>query len=159
AYVRLNFVGISASELVSIPPGLPVLLSIPRAHRRFGGLAGLAIVQASSIRASRLWPTSSPLFGADAAKFLPPSVFERLLEAARKAERMPPAPIRIIRSAGATDQSAPDFSASRRAFQDADNFVLLAMAYRLTGRSGYRESALAIVNAWARVNQPTGQPI
>jgi len=89
----------------------------------------------------------------------PPSVFERILEAARKAERTPAAPVRIIHSAGVTDQLSPDFVASRRAFEDADNFLVLAMAYRLTGRSSYRETALAIVNAWARVNQPTGQPI
>lgn len=111
------------------------------------------------MQASRLWPASSPVFGADAAKSLPLSVFERVLEAAHKAERMPPAPVRIIHSAGVTDQSSPEFAASRRAFQDADDFLFLAMAYRLTGKSGYRESALAIVNAWAEVNQPTGQPI
>ena len=158
AYVRLNFVGASASELASMQPGLPVEVRIPRAHWPFG-LAVLPAVQAASMQASRLWPPSSPVFGADAAKSLPHSVFERILEAAHKAERVPPAPARIIHSAGVTDQSSPEFATSRRAFQDADNFLFLAMAYRLTGKSGYRESALAIVNAWAQVNQPTGQPI
>ena len=158
AYVRLNFVDAGAGDLASMQPGLPVQVSIPRARSIFG-LALPQVVQASTMQASRLWPESSPLLGADAAKSLPASVLERILEAATKAERMPPAPVRVIHSAGVTDQSLPDFAASRRAFQDADNFLFLAMAYRLTGKTNYRESALAIVNAWARVNQPTGQPI
>src|SRR4030095_8703048 len=83
----------------------------------------------------------------------------RIREAARKAEGTPAAPVKIIHSASETDQLLPDFADSRRAFQDADNFLFLAMAYRLTGKSRYRESALAVVNAWARVNQPTGQPV
>jgi multidrug resistance efflux pump len=159
AYVRLNFVGVSSSELVSMQPGLPVQVTIPRAHHWLFHLANLPVVQATSMQASRLWPTSSPIFDADAAKYLPHSVFERILEAAGKAEGMPAAPVKLIHSAGETDQLSPEFAASRRAFQDADNFLFLLMAYRLTGKSHYRESALAVVNAWARVNQPTGQPI
>jgi multidrug resistance efflux pump len=157
AYVRLNFVGASTSELASMQPGLPVEVRIQRTHWPFG-LAVLPVAQATSMQTSRLWPASSPGFGAAADKSLPHSVFERILEAARKAERMPPAPVRIIHSAGVTEKSS-DFAASRRAFLDADNFLFLAMASRLTGKSGYRESALAVANAWARVNQPTGQPI
>jgi multidrug resistance efflux pump len=158
AYVRLNFADASASELVSMQPGLPVQVSIPRARWLFD-LAAPQVVHASTTQASRLWPASSPLFGADAAKSLPPSVFERILEGARKAARTPPAPVRVIHSAGVSDQSSREFAASRRAFQDADNFLFLAMAYRLTGKTNYSEGALAIVDAWARVNEPTGQPI
>ena len=81
------------------------------------------------------------------------------MEAAAKAERLAPAPVQTIHSAGVADQSSPGFAASRRAFQDADNYLFLALAYRLTGRIEYRDHARAVVRAWAQLNQPTGQPI
>jgi hypothetical protein len=73
--------------------------------------------------------------------------------------RKGPAPVETLHSAGVTDKSSPEFERSRRAFQDADNFALLAMAFRLTDKSEYVESARAIVQAWAGLNRPTGNPI
>src|SRR5262249_29816712 len=35
----------------------------------------------------------------------------------------------------------------------------LALAYKLTGKGEYRESARDMVNAWARVSRPTGNPV
>ncbi len=161
AYVRLNFVGVSADELAQIQPGLPVQVSIPR--KRGLPFAALTVVHAAGPDTvgwkPRLWPADSPVFSAHAGKLLPEGLRERLMEAASKAEQTQPAPVQTIRSAGVTDQSTPEFIASRRAFQDADNFLLLALAYRLTGKNAYLDSARNIVNAWAGVNQPIGQPI
>lgn len=146
AYVRLAFTGVTPAQLAAIEPGLPVHLSIPRKRPPFHFFT---IVEASS---PKLWPAQS-------FKAIDPSVRERVIEAADKAVRMRPAPVETIHSAGVTDKESPELVESRRAFQDADNFALLAVAYKLTGNSQYLESARAISDAWARVNHPTGQPI
>jgi hypothetical protein len=90
-------------------------------------------------------------------KFEP--VRRRLIEEADRAVHLDPAPVETLNSAGVTDKTSPEFVRSRRAFQDADNFVLLALAYKLSGKSEYLAPARQIVNAWARVNHPTGNPI
>src|SRR5205085_3694375 len=126
-------------------------LSIPRKRPPF---RLFAVVEAASQppAAPRLWP-------AQLRKDIDPAVRDRVIEAADKATRITPAPVATIHSAGVTDKESPELIQSRRAFQDADNFALLAVAYKLTGKRQYVESARAISEAWARVNQPTGQPI
>lgn len=160
ALVKLVFVGVSGDELRAMPPGLPVTLTIPR--KRDTWWLQLATVHAADY-APALWPATSPLFRAGGLSTLRdpdwPAVRDRVLEAAARAERKEPAPVRTLHSAGETDQSSPEFVASRRAFQDADNFAVLALAYKLSGKTEYRNAARKIIDAWARVNQPTGNPI
>ena len=140
AYVKLVFVDVSPAELSSIAPGLPVRLTVPK--KRDGALFRLfPSVHAASgpEQAPRLWPAQSPLFsreGVRDANFEP--VRRQVIEAADHALRKPAAPVETIQSAGVTDKSSPELLLSRRAFQDADNFVLLALAYKLTGKGAYR---------------------
>jgi multidrug resistance efflux pump len=157
AYAKLIFTGVSPAQLASIEPGLPVHLSIPRKRQPFHLLS--IVEAASKPDAPRLWPAQSPLFSREGIKALDASVRARVIEAADHAVRMPPSPVETIHSAGVTDKESPELVQSRRAFQDADNFALLALAYKLTGKGQYLESARAISEAWARVNQPSGQPI
>jgi multidrug resistance efflux pump len=163
AHAKLAFVGVTARELASIAPGLPVHLSLPKQGTASFSL--FPVVHASSLDEStpRLWPRDNPLFGPREAGTDRgsdyKSVRDRVIEAANRALRQPPAPIDVIHSAGETDQHSPESVASHRAFQDADNFVLLAIAYKLTGTASYRDSAQAIVAAWAHVNKPSGNPI
>jgi len=158
AYAKLAFVGLGAAERDAITPGLPVFVSIPRKRSFFSGL--VPTVHAASPDAPHLWPADSPLFtGARVADPGFEPVRRRILEAADAALRDAPAPVETIHSAGETDQSDPEFQASRRAFEDADHFAALALAYRLTGKKSYADGARAIVAAWARVNRPTGMPI
>ncbi len=160
AYVKLVFVDVTPAELSSIAPGLPVRLTIPK--KRDGALRWLPNVHAASgpEQAPRLWPAQSPLFSREGVRdsnFEP--VRRQVLEAADHALRKPAAPVETIHSAGVTDKSSPELLQSRRAFQDADNFVLLALAFKLTGKGAYREAARDILNAWAHVNKPTGNPV
>jgi multidrug resistance efflux pump len=166
AYAKLRFVGISPAELDAIGPGLPVQLSIPR--KRDVSFSLIPIVRAAppsepGTSPPRLWPPQSPLFRRDGSTSINDSSFDsvrrRVIDAADHAVRKGLAPVEIIHSAGVVDKSSPELIESRRALQDADNFALLAMAYKLTGKAEYRDAARQIVDAWARVNKPTGNPI
>jgi multidrug resistance efflux pump len=161
AYAKIEFVGLSAEERDSIAPGLPVFVTVPKkSHFAFSLIRTVHAASADAPGAPRLWPADSPLI---AGARISDSVFEpvrrRVLNAADAALGMSAAPVETLRSAGVTDQSLPEFQQSRRAFQDADNFGLLALTYRLTGKDQYAGAARRIVNAWARVNRPTGNPI
>jgi multidrug resistance efflux pump len=165
AYAKLNFVGVSAGELAAIAPGLPVQLSIPKKRAPFSLLRSVhatsSMDAATGHHLPRLWPAQSPLLR-DKAYIKNPGfepVRRRVFEAADAAVSKPPAPVESIHSAGVTDKTSPDVVASRRAFQDADNFALLALAYRMTGKNKYLVAARGIANEWARVNRPTGNPI
>jgi multidrug resistance efflux pump len=166
AYAKLNFVGVSGAELAAIGPGLPVQLSIPKKRESFSLLRSVHAAWSMDAATGRhlplLWPAQSPLLR-DRSVYIKDAGFEpvrrRVFEAAETALRKPPAPVESIHSAGVTDKTSPDFVASRRAFQDADNFALLALAYRLTGKNEYLEAARGLANEWARVNRPTGNPI
>lgn len=70
-----------------------------------------------------------------------------------------PAPVETIRSAGITDQRDARLIQSRRAFQDGDAAVLLALAYVLTEDARYLNTVDRILLAWAELNKPTGHPI
>jgi hypothetical protein len=82
-----------------------------------------------------------------------------LRQSAKIALRQRPAPVTTIVSSGQIDPNLSDFKASRRAFQDADNGAILALAWRLWGKRELFERARDILLAWANVNQPTGHPI
>ena len=166
AYAKLTFIGLSAAEREAITPGLPVYLSIPRKRRYlpvwpFGkSWLGFTTVHAATPDTPRLWPAQGPLFtGARVSDPAFAPVRRRIIEAADAALRIPPAPVETLHSAGVTDQSLPEFQASRRAFQDADHCAMLGLAFRLTGKAEYQEAGLRILEAWARTNRPTGMPI
>ncbi|MBU1040995.1 MAG: alginate lyase family protein [Proteobacteria bacterium] len=83
----------------------------------------------------------------------------QLAAEAEKAVNKAPVPVATLKSAGQTDKNDPDFMASRRAFQDADNAANLALAFRVLGERKYLDRATAILLAWAKTNKPTGHPI
>jgi multidrug resistance efflux pump len=168
AYVKLAFASVAPVEALALSPGLPVHLDLPKTRNTL--LPALIRVvhaepgekKSEPARAPRLWPPDSPLVSGGASRIADPrfqSVRKAVLDAADRALRVPPAPVQILRSAGATDKDDPAFQLSRRAFEDSDHFALLALAWSLTGRSDYRDAAGRIVQAWATLNQPTGQPI
>jgi multidrug resistance efflux pump len=165
AYAKLTFLRVSPEEVASIAPGLPVQLSIPK--KRNSSFSLLRIVHAASASepsgSPRLWPSQSPVFRRGGLNGIHDADFEplrrRVIEAADRALNLSPSPVEILRSAGVTDKTSPTFVQSRRAFQDADNFALLALAFRLTGKAEYRDAARAILTAWSRVHKPTGNPI
>jgi len=167
AYAKLAFTGVSAVELASISPGLPVHLSMPKKRVPFELLPTVHAADkpeaGKGAATPRLWPPDGPMFSRDGLKAIKTTEFapvrERVLEAADHALRKPPAPVETIHSAGETDKNSPELEQSRRAFQDADNFALLALAWKLTGKREYAESARNIAESWARVNKPTGNPI
>src|SRR5437868_12804133 len=153
ALARLRFVGVDSAQLEAIGAGLPVQLSIPR--KRDSAFSLIPIVHAASPsesgnNAPRLWPAQSPLFRRDGSTSVHDSSFDsvrqRVIDAANSAVRKGSAPVEIIHSAGVTDKSSPELIESRRAFQDADNFALLALAYKLTGTAEYRDAAREIAN-------------
>lgn len=83
----------------------------------------------------------------------------QLAAEAEKAVNKAPAPVATLKSASQTNKDDPDFVASRRAFQDADNAANLALAFRVLGERKYLDRATAILLAWAKTNKPTGHPI
>ncbi|HET8550093.1 MAG TPA: HlyD family efflux transporter periplasmic adaptor subunit, partial [Bryobacteraceae bacterium] len=158
ALARFAFIDLSDTERASIEPGSPVLVTVPKT--RMFPMRLMQTVQASQEPAPRLWPAGSAIFrgGRVADPGFEP-VRLRVIKAADAALRSSPAPVVTIRSAGVVDQSSTELQSSRRAFVDADNFVILALAAKLTGGSEYLDAARRIVSAWASVNQPTGHPI
>ncbi len=83
----------------------------------------------------------------------------RVVAEANRALGRPPRPVVRLASAGASDRSDPDFLATREAFEDADDAVLLALAWRAAGEPRYRDAATERLLAWAGTNVPTGNPI
>jgi len=90
---------------------------------------------------------------------LRPAARARVLREAEVALTRLPRPVATLASAGGLDRADPTFVASRAAFEDADDAVLLALAWRATGAERYRAAAAGRLLAWAFVNVPTGHPI
>ena len=90
---------------------------------------------------------------------LRPAVRARVLREAGAALGRAPRPVPTLASAGGADRADPRSVASRAAFEDADDAVLLALAWRATGAERYRTAAVARLLAWALVNAPTGHPV
>ena len=60
AYAKLAFSGVSAAELASIAPGLPVHLSMPRKRQPFSLLPAVLAASKTEPEAwPRLWPAGS----------------------------------------------------------------------------------------------------
>ncbi len=97
--------------------------------------------------------------GWGAATALRPDTRARVLAEAERALARPPRPVITLASAGSEDPTDPRVIATRAAFEDADDTLILAMAWKETGEPRYRDAALARLVAWARTNVPTGHPI
>jgi hypothetical protein len=82
-----------------------------------------------------------------------------LRKQADKALRHEPAPVKTLRSAGVTDKSDPGLKASRRAFRDADNAAVAALAYAAFDDPKYLDYVKKTLLRWAEINVPTGHPI
>ncbi|HET8548468.1 MAG TPA: hypothetical protein VFL57_10710, partial [Bryobacteraceae bacterium] len=161
--VKLSLVDVKSSDDEVLEPGLPVRLRLAK-HNRLPNWAAFwkvpkanaAAPRTSSSRAApRLWPSSSVPFSRDG---MPPEVqngFDgvrrRVLEAAAKALRTQAMPVPKLQSAGIADKNSPILLQTRRAFEDADRAVLLALAYALTGEREYNDHARTILRAWADV--------
>jgi hypothetical protein len=117
-------------------------------------LTALTMPQVSAC-ALALWPTT------DVAQKLRkhPLLTMTLRRQADKALRYLPAPVKTLRSAGVIDKNDPTLKASRRAFRDADNAAVVALAYAAFGDPKYFEYVKKILLRWAEVNVPTGHPI
>jgi len=102
-----------------------------------------------------LWPSI------DIARSLldQPVLSAALRKRADKAMRLMPAPIVSLRSAGVTDKNNPELMASRRAFRDADNAAVVAMAFAAFGDFRYFDYVRNMLLRWSKVNIPTGHPI
>ena len=106
---------------------------------------------------TQLWPNKTQWF-ADSGK-IPNDLLQQLFERADKAMTYLPAPQPALLSASMTNPKDPDLLASRRAFRDADNAAILALAYRLGGDSIYQTHSKRILITWANTHQPDGHPI
>jgi multidrug resistance efflux pump len=163
AYAKLEFVGLVPTEMARISPGLPVHVDLRKPRTtHVPPLLGRIYAASPEREPTMLWPANSPLFSGTALKISDPrfsEVRQAVIEAADHALRVPPAPVKVLVSAGGTNKSDLTFQKSRRAFEDSDHCALLALAWTLTGRSDYRAAAQTILQAWARVHQPTGQPV
>lgn len=90
---------------------------------------------------------------------LRPETRRRVLEEADKVVDLAPRPVRELRSAGADDLGSAEVVATRAAFEDADDTLILALAWQASGNVRYCDAALRRLSAWASTNVPTGHPI
>lgn len=104
-----------------------------------------------------LWPLSSPILTTSTA--LPQDTLIELRQWSDKLVKKPSNPIAVLGSSGAIDIKNNTLIASRKAFQDADRAAVLAITYRLTHNEDYFNKIREILTGWAKVNQPTGNPI
>jgi hypothetical protein len=81
-----------------------------------------------------------------------------LIHRADEALRQTPKPIRLIQTEGKL-AGDPVKVATQAALRDMQALTDLGYAYLLTGDSRYADKARLFVLAWARINQPTGDPI
>jgi hypothetical protein len=120
----------------------------------------LAVFGLASAPADREVPAGEPGVGWTAGPLaLRPDTRARLLEEADRARSRPPGPVAQLSSAGATSLDDPLVTATRAAFEDADDAVILALAYRATGEAAYLDATRARLVAWARTHEPSGNPI
>ena len=106
---------------------------------------------------AELWPTNGQPRMSPTQP--PPKNIARLKKQANALVNWVPAPVETIRSAGVSDQNDTRLIQSRRAFQDSDVAVLLALAFVLIDDARYLNAVDRILNAWAGMNKPTGHPI
>jgi hypothetical protein len=85
-------------------------------------------------------------------------LFRKLQQKADAALDDPPHPLERIQTAGKLE-SDPSKIESLRGLEDMKKLNALGYAYAVTGKTIYSGAARKTILAWARVNQPTGQPI
>ena len=104
-----------------------------------------------------LWPVTSPIVQKSAD--IPQHLLIELTEWANRLIKITPSPVVVLGSSGTIDIKDNKLVATRKAFQDADRAAVLAIAYRLTQNKDYFNKIREILMSWARVNQPSGNPI
>ena len=104
-----------------------------------------------------LWPAGSPVV--NTALSTPQDTLDSLQTWSAKLLSKSPHPVALLSSSGRTNIKDPSLNVSRKAFKDADRAAVLALTYRLTNNPNYLNATVDILTAWAKVNQPTGNPI
>ena len=119
-------------------------------------LAGWSLLAAGS----DAWPgRASPEAWTARMSTLRPETRARMIREADEALSRPPRPVVTLASAGSDDLSDPRVAATRAAFEDADDAVILAMAWQISGKAAYRAAAVRRLDAWATTCVPTGNPV
>lgn len=106
---------------------------------------------------SLFWPASSAIINPSFS--IPKEVIAELTRWSQKLLLKPTCAISVLASSGKTDIKDPELIASRNAIDDADHAAVLALTYRLTQNIDYLNKTKEILIGWAKVNQPTGNPI
>ncbi|MDP2310819.1 MAG: alginate lyase family protein [Pseudomonadota bacterium] len=141
---------------------------VARPRRRLTQVVGVAVALVvalpllSALRSARAAPGAgggAPVAWGAAARMLEPGTRARVLEEAQKAVSTPPRPVQQLASAGSEDVTDSVVVATRAAFEDADDTLILAMAWTVSGEPRYRDAAANRLRAWAGTNVPTGSPI
>lgn len=104
-----------------------------------------------------LWPGSS--FSETRIKSIPISEIKLLEKQAKKMLQSPPKAILKLGSAGKTSINDQALKASREAFRESDYAATIALMYKITNNEVYFNAAKDILLKWAKVNEPTGNPI
>ena len=105
----------------------------------------------------KLWPSTSPIVNTSVT--ISQDTLIELKLWSRRLVKQPSDPIAVLGSAGTINIKDKKLIASRKAFQDADRAAVLAITYRLTHNEDYFNKIREILTSWAKVNQPTGNPI
>lgn len=123
------------------------------------GLAWAAVLATPRAGATAYTVAPSPAGWSPAGFWLREPTRARVLVEADHALQRRPAPVAQLASAGSVELDAPEVAASRAAFADADDAVILAMAARATGQARYRAALHDRLLAWAETYHPSGHPI
>ena len=105
----------------------------------------------------KLWPSTSPIVNTSVT--ISQDTLIELKLWSRRLVKQPSDPIAVLGSAGTINIKDKKLIASRKAFQDADRAAVLAITYRLTHNEDYFNKIREILTSWAKVNQPTVNPI
>ena len=104
-----------------------------------------------------LWPNKNNFVKDRQA--IPFPLYIQMISQANKSIDRPVPVVKQLISSGITRTNDPRLIATRKAFKNADNVALLAIAYRLSNKSLYLQQVKKILLTWARVNHANGNPI
>ncbi len=104
-----------------------------------------------------LWPATTTVV--NPSLLAPEDLIANLQHVSKNIRNRRAHPVSTLSSAGKIKLDDPGLVASREAFKDAENSAVLALTYRLTHNKSYFNKTKKTLLEWARVNQPTGNPI
>lgn len=73
--------------------------------------------------------------------------------------KMPPAPVKTLKSQGIEDKTQPEAARTQRAFKDSYNTAFLGLCYERENNEKCLSEAKTRLLAWAKTNEPEGNPI